>query len=58
VNQHISHLTYIPEDRTLRFLTHEEHQRARRREIYGRTTPHADLDQFDAWGMDIIEGRA
>lgn len=29
-----------------------------RREIYGRTEPHADLDCFDALGMDIIEGRA
>ena len=30
----------------------------RRREIYGRTEPRADLDLFDALGMDIIEGRA
>ena len=36
----------------------EVHFRLIRRAIYGRTQPHADLDQFDAWGMDIIEGRA
>lgn len=39
------------------YLSDEEYQRLRRREIYGRTEPHADLDPFDAYGMDIVEGR-
>lgn len=40
------------------FCSREEVQfRARRREIYGQTKSHADLDHFDALGMDIIEGR-
>jgi hypothetical protein len=29
----------------------------RRRHVYDPTEPHADLCEFDARGMDIIEGR-
>lgn len=39
-------------------LTREQMlQRRARQEIYGRTEPHADLDDFDARGMDSVEGR-
>jgi hypothetical protein len=46
------------DDREAYLALERMQRRKRRREVYGITQPHADLSAFDAYGMDVIEGRA
>jgi hypothetical protein len=49
-------VTSLRPERAARVVA-ELQRRSRLRAVYEATQPHADLCEFDAQGMDIIEGR-
>jgi hypothetical protein len=50
---------YLDGHRVIEVSREELRQRLTRKQLYGITTPRGDdLCAFDAYGMDVIEGRA